>query len=468
VTFHGHPRLPKKRVVGREVWDAFGMLRVRPLSLVLALLVIVAAVPSIASASKLKLQRVAGLPPNNTRDVANGPHGEVWMTSGDPRGVPSPRPIREFVARISGAGKLLKVVPVASQPDSITSGPDGAMWFTLRDTGVVGRVTRGGGLRYFPVPLPPGSQPRRIVTGPDRALWVTLFGASAVGRLTPQGKWTIFQTGLTPGGQQLGLATGPGGLWLTEPRADRIVRLSTAGKATGFPVSNVSGPEDITRGFDGNMWFTEDDGDRIGKVTPRGKVTEYSAGITPGANPMDIVSGPDDAMWFTEGSLDRVARATPDGYITEYEVPRGSIPRGIALGPDHKLWVSFAGTGNVVRFTPPLAPVIPAVLNWSASRNGNTIKFDQLAVDGIPPGGRVQVLCDGKGCPRHRVIRKGRNVDLRKLVPRVDATARLQVRLMATGYSTRVRIFRFLPNGAVVADKRCIAPRGSKLLKGCG
>ena len=40
--------------------------------------------------------------------------------------------------------------------------------------------------------------------------------------------------------------------------------------------------------------------------------------------------------------------------------------------------------------------------------------------------------------------------------------------MMATGYSTRVRIFRFLATGAVVADKRCIAPRSTKLRKGCG
>ena len=186
---------PKREVNCREVWDALAMQRVRPSSLVLVLLVILAAVPSIASASNLKLQRIAGLPPNDTRDVANGPDGEVWMTSGDPRGVPSPRRIDDFVARISGSGKLLKVVPVSSQPDSITRGPDGAMWFTLRDAGLIGRVSRGGALRYFPVPLPPGSQPRRIVTGPDGALWVTLYGASAVGRLTPQGKWTVFPGG---------------------------------------------------------------------------------------------------------------------------------------------------------------------------------------------------------------------------------------------------------------------------------
>ena len=45
------------------------------------------------AAPKLKLRDVAGLPPNAARDIANGPGGEVWMTSDQPNG---------FVARISG------------------------------------------------------------------------------------------------------------------------------------------------------------------------------------------------------------------------------------------------------------------------------------------------------------------------------------------------------------------------------
>jgi virginiamycin B lyase len=441
------------------VWDGLHMSSDRLCSLLLVLLAGLVATAPAAAAGKLKLRGVSGLPPNAARDVANGPGGEVWMTSDQ---------VGNFVARISGKGKLLKVVPVPGRPDSITRGPDGAMWFTLRDTGVVGRVTREGALSFFAVPVAPGSEPRRIVTGPDGALWLTLFRGSAVARLTTSGGWSIFQTGLTPGGEQLGLTSGPGGLWLTEPRADRIVRLTTAGVATGFPVSNASGPEDITRGFDGNLWFTEDDGDRIGKITPSGKITEFSAGITPGGNPFNIASGPDDAMWFTEALGNRIGRATPDGLITEYALPQGSVPRRIILGPGRKLWVAFAGTGQVVRFSPPLAPVVPAVISYSFTSVGGTSTFAQLLVEGIPKGGRVQVLCRGGGCPVRRFTHKGGSrLDLRKKVPRVRAGARLQVRVVATGYASKVRLFN-ASSGGIEVKKRCIAPRTKRLRKGCG
>ena len=432
----------------------------RPGLIVLAVVAALACLPAVASAKRVRLSVTSGLPANAARDIANGPGGEVWVTSDQPSG---------FVARISAKGKVLQVIRVPGRPDSIARGSDGAMWTTLRDAGAVARVTRTGQVSTFPVPLPPGSEPRRIISGPDGALWVTLYGASAVGRLTTGGTWTILRAGLTAGGQQLGLTRGPGGVWVTEPRADRLVRLNPAGTVTGaFPVSNAGGPEDAALGFDGNVWFTEDDGDRIGKVTPAGKVTEFSAGITPGGNPFNIVSGPDDAMWFTEAVGNRVGRATPDGHITEYDLPANTVPRRIIAGPGRKLWLALAGTGQVARFTPPLAPVIPAELGYAYTTAGGTSRFTRLVVTGMPQGGTVSARCSGSGCPTRSVTKRGKpRVDLRGKFARLRPGATLQIRMAATGYATKVRIFKASSRGLKV-ETRCIAPRTKKLLKGCG
>ena len=114
---------------------------------------------------------------------------------------------------------------VPGSPDSITRVPDGAMWFTLRDGNAVGRVTRAGAVTTFPVPVA-AALPRGIAPGRTGRARVTPFGASAVARLTPAGEWTVFTAGLTPGGEQLGITRGPGGIWFTEPRADRIVKIT--------------------------------------------------------------------------------------------------------------------------------------------------------------------------------------------------------------------------------------------------
>ncbi|MET0769826.1 MAG: hypothetical protein ABW081_07935 [Solirubrobacteraceae bacterium] len=428
------------------------------LRIAFAAIVASAVVPQVAGAApRVKLQPVAGLPPNAARGLANGPGGEVWMTSDQ---------IGSFVARISKGGKLLKVVPVPGRPDSITRGPDGAMWTTLRDRGAVARVTREGAVSLFPVPLPAGSEPRKIVTGPDGALWVTLFRASALGRLTTGGQWTIFKNGLTPGGEQLGLASAGGALWLTEPRSDRIVRMTTAGVATGFAVSNASGPEDITPGLGGDLWFTEDDGDRIGRITQSGRVTEYAAGITPGANPFNIVRGPDDAMWFTEAVGNRVGRTTPDGFITEYDLPAGTVPRGIIRG-GKRLWVALAGTGGVARFTPPPAPEVPGGLAASWDVQGGRVKLNTLLLTGLKRFSRVTAKCKGS-CPRRSFKKSGvEELNLRKQFPSLGRGAKLDIRIAATGYSTKVRLLT-ATSGGIDAKSRCVTPNTKKLRTKCG
>ena len=427
----------------------------RLLVLLVMSLALVALPAPAAQAKPLRLSNVAGLPANAARDLAVGPSREVWMTSDA---------VGSFVARISAKGKLLSTVAVPGTPDSIVRGPDGAMWFTLRDGNAVGRVTRAGAVTTFPVPVP-AALPRGIAAGADGALWVTLFGASAVARLTTAGVWTVFTSGLTPGGEQLGITRGPGGIWFTEPRADRIAKITPSGAVTGFTVSNVSGPEDVAVGIDGNLWFTEDDGDRIGRLKPTGGVREFQSGITPGATPFNIGPGPDEAMWFTETDGDRVGRSTPDGFITEYGLPKSSFPRAIITGPDGRLRVALAGTGRVVRFTPPLAPVVPASISSLFSGTG---AVGQLLVEGIPAGGRVEVLCRGNGCPLRRYVkRRARRVNLRPRIPRVGAGSRLQIRVAAPGYATRVRVFTVSSTGIKVA-KRCIAPGTKKLRKGCG
>ena len=59
------------------------------------------------------------------------------------------------------------LVPTAgSCPYVITPGPGGALWFTERDGGKIGRITTAGVITEFPVPTA-GSQPTVIAAGPD-------------------------------------------------------------------------------------------------------------------------------------------------------------------------------------------------------------------------------------------------------------------------------------------------------------
>src|SRR5216683_1046064 len=63
-------------------------------------------------------------------------------------------------------------VPTASSnPNGITAGPDGALWFTEFNGNKIGRITTAGGItNEFKIPTA-NSGPVGIVAGPDGALW---------------------------------------------------------------------------------------------------------------------------------------------------------------------------------------------------------------------------------------------------------------------------------------------------------
>ena len=59
-----------------------------------------------------------------------------------------------------------------SEPQGITAGPDGNLWFTEFLGNKIGRITTAGVITEFPIPMP-FSGPHDITTGPDGNMWFT-------------------------------------------------------------------------------------------------------------------------------------------------------------------------------------------------------------------------------------------------------------------------------------------------------
>src|SRR5262249_43425841 len=72
--------------------------------------------------------------------------------------------------------------PANSNPQGITSGPDGNLWFTQQAAKQVGRITTAGAITAFPVT----GHPFEITTRPDLAIWFTQSDAR-IGRHDPAG-----------------------------------------------------------------------------------------------------------------------------------------------------------------------------------------------------------------------------------------------------------------------------------------
>lgn len=414
-----------------------------------------------ASSARLDLHSFALPSPGKPRSITVGPDRALWFTSDF---------IGNRIGRITTRGKVKEfALPHPdSQPDTIVSGPGRALWFTERGGDRIGRITPAGKINEFSVPTP-DAEPRGITVGPDGALWFAEFTGNRIGRITPAGKIREFTSGISPGSHPLNIARGPrGDLWFTMAAASLIGHITTAGIVHEFFASTQSNPEDITQGPDHAMWFTENVGNRIGRISEAGKVVEFQSNITPLAQPFGIITGPDKALWFTEFNGNGVGRITPSGIVThEFDLPHGSTPMGIVRGPDGAMWVAAFGSNKVLRFSVPIPPVVPGSAPFKFSQDGNTTTFSELAVTGVPRGGRIQVTCSGGGCPSNTLIVRGSGVDLRKRYGRLRTGAMLRIRLSATGFSTFVRTF-LVRSESVDVTTGCQPPGSSRLRRKCG
>jgi virginiamycin B lyase len=104
------------------------------------------------------------LPPaiRHVRDIAVAADGALWFTDYDDA----------RIGRIAPDGHIrLYDLPNLNQPGAITVGPDAAIWFIGLTT--IGRITASGEVTEIPIPDPLTTFGQDLTSGPDGALWFT-------------------------------------------------------------------------------------------------------------------------------------------------------------------------------------------------------------------------------------------------------------------------------------------------------
>ena len=225
-----------------------------------------------------------------------------------------------------------------SQPASIVTGPDGALWFTEFGGNKIGRVEPDGTVTEYPLPTP-GSQPDDMAVGPDGALWFAETLGNRIGRINTAGVIDEFD-GLPPASRPTAVAAGAdGNIWFTERAltapSGRIGRITPTGVITNYPLVSNGHPLTIAAGSDGALWFTESPGNRIGRIDPAtGAISEFPVPTFQSA-PWEITAGPDGNLWFTELLGNKIGRITTDGSISEFPLQTpASQPNTIRPGTD--------------------------------------------------------------------------------------------------------------------------------------
>ncbi|HTA93345.1 MAG TPA: hypothetical protein VK745_27395 [Polyangiaceae bacterium] len=251
--------------------------------------------------------------------------------------------------RVTGAAPVLREFPTSDidGPQGITTGPDGALWFTEGVGNRIGRITTAGVITEFPVPTP-DSNPAFIALGADGNLWFTEFDANNIGRITPQGVISEFAVP-TPSSGPIGITLGSdGNVWFTELSAPKIGKITPAGVISELPVTIPNSL--ITSGSDGNLWFTEEN-NVVARLTTGGVLTEFTTPTTDGDG-FGIAAGP-GVLWFAELHGDRIGRlTTTSGTFSEFAVPTAaSEPYGITVAPDGSAWFGELDAGNIGHVT---------------------------------------------------------------------------------------------------------------------
>ena len=148
----------------------------------------------------------------------------------------------------------------------------------------------------------PDSRPFSVTSGPDGALWFTEWVGNRIGRITTDGIITEYRLP-NADSQPIWIKLGPdGALWFTEQAGNRIGRITTSGAIVEYSLPTLNSlPWNIGVGPDGALWFTEKGSLKIGHITTVGVLTEYPVPLAP----WDLTAGPDGALWITLRSYDR-------------------------------------------------------------------------------------------------------------------------------------------------------------------
>jgi virginiamycin B lyase len=109
-------------------------------------------------------------------------------------------------------------------PYAITTGPDGALWFTESAADRIGRITPDGGITEFALPDRAG-RPHAITPGGDGRLWFTEWGGNRVGSITADGVIEVHDLP-TPGSEPHGITLGPDGALWTALETGALARIT--------------------------------------------------------------------------------------------------------------------------------------------------------------------------------------------------------------------------------------------------
>jgi virginiamycin B lyase len=457
--------------------------------------------------------------------IAAGPEGDMWYATAmfgneDKIWWITPKGEVHFVVGLGAHGFFPNVGGIAQG--------FGYMWFTERDENeaFIGRVnTSTDAYEHFPIPTK-NSNPTAIAPGPNGDMWFVESGASQVGEINSKGEIKEFpatSTNYSPDG----IVEGPDhNMWFTQATIDSIGRIGPSGEVKSFPIPTPqSEPGGIALGSDGNLWFIDD---RATEESPTPGPFYHIGRLTTPYLPENLAP-PAISGATTEGQVLTASagswKNSPTSFAYQWLTCEASgnncSPISGETGVSHPLGTGDVGhtlrvrvtatnvagsateesalTAVVVSPPPPPPPPPPlsrveASMTWTFGWTRKYTLVQSLVVHGVPRGGKVEVVCDGHGCPfsRHTSAtvashhsshhachgRKCKKPKSRPQGPEVNLTGlfkgrhlsvgdTLSIRIVRSGWVGKVFVFTARSDQTPRVDVSCLAPGSTTPGKGC-
>ncbi|HEY5332222.1 MAG TPA: hypothetical protein VIJ21_01635 [Solirubrobacterales bacterium] len=266
------------------------------------------------------------------------------------------------VAGATPAGRTtLYLLPKGTEAEVLTAGAEGYLWFAgvhhgSQPSNVIGWITPNGKVHEDAIPdsgstLGIGG----LTAGPEGGMYFTEPAANRVGRLTPDGLFGGF-TVSTPEARPTGIVAAPGGyLWVSLEAAGKVVRLGPTGLANEIPLPAGLEPAAIALGADAAAWTVDSGTGTVTRIsaspgrTISFPISEASTKFSPRTTFSDIVAGPDGKLWLSQSDGPHVATVQArdaEPHFIQYTIP--AIGEGTTLvsnGPKGDIW--FAGASVI-------------------------------------------------------------------------------------------------------------------------
>lgn len=244
-------------------------------------------------------------------------------------------------------GAALGSVKVPQRPCSAMAEGFGAVWTATCATGGVARIDPASGAVTGHVAVAKTSDEESSVGAGEGAVWVIVDGrdctACAVAKIDPAAMTVVGTFDVPPDASAV--RAGLGGVWVTYPGSDRVLRLDPATGRTAASIALPGRPSFLDIGDDA-VWVMAQGAGALCRIDPGRNLSTGCTTIDPrGTDGGDVTTG-EGYVWY-RGTKALVTQVDPAGRIVR-RIGTGAGSGSAAAGAG-QLWISAHEAARLYR-----------------------------------------------------------------------------------------------------------------------